>query len=430
MLKFDLFNMAMHKKLYGKLAWVITAFSISEPLKEKKDCFIYSSTDGHRYYDEATDSFVLIDDADPTKSVFEWTDVITLQPENIINLKEPIETTYGNWLVNYLLLVEPFHDKIPYMEGDIEPPRIEAYMLRNFAADPVGGAPRAKDVFYVSEYLKYVRGIYYLTGFSQISVWAATRKSMLPPPGVKELRDKLLKENEGHTDELVVVAKIEKELVDYDKAWLAGDPSVNFLLGGKALATVRKKKFLISGAETGLTGSATHGTLIGNSLIEGWDISKFPELNTSLRAASYSRGAETQLGGVSVKWLLRSSSNMNIAAKDCGSTLGVKVDVTPKTLNRVVGFSVIEGNKSVFVKDEEQAGAYLGKSIRVRSPKYCQLPYTDFCETCLGKRLSINKDGLSLAVSEMGSTLLKAMLARAHGSSLSTAKMDFKKHLF
>jgi len=323
-------------------------------------------------------------------------------------------------------LVEPFGTKISYLEGDITPGKIEAFLLKDFRADPEAGVAKDPKAFYVSEYLNYVKGIYYLTGFTQISVWATTEKAMLPPPGVKELRDRLLKENEGHLTELATIAKIEKELIAFDDKWTANDPGINFISDNKNKAA-RKKKFLISGAETGLTGSTTHGTLIQNSLIEGWDISKFPELNTSLRAASYSRGAETQLGGVSVKWLLRSSSNMNIAGNDCGSKLGVIVDVDKKSIDKIVGFSVIEKGVSTFVPNDEAAGTYLGKKLMVRSPMYCQMPLTDYCETCLGKRLSINKDGLSLAVSEMGSAITLSSLKAAHGRALSVAKMDFTK---
>lgn len=432
--KFELFHAAMQKRLYGQLSWVITAFSISTPITEMKPYWIYSSTDAHRYYDPVTEKLEVISDADPTKPAFEWTDVITLENRNIPNVIEPIETTYGNWIANWILLVEPFGTKIPYMEGDITTSKIEAYLLKDFRADPDPTPAFATDTralpgFYVSEYLNYVKGIYYLTGFTQISVWAATEKTMLPPPGVGELRNKLIADNKDHITELATIAKIEKELIEYDTAWTAKDPGVNFLFDDKN-KSARKKKFLISGAETGLTGSATHGVLIKNSLIEGWDINNFPILNTSLRAASYSRGAETQLGGVSVKWLLRSSDNMNVAGEDCGSKLGVVVDISNKTLNRIIGFSVIENDVSTFVANEEEAGAYLGKKLMVRSPMYCQLPFTDFCVVCLGKRLSINKNGLSLSVSEMGSSILNASLKKAHGSKLSTAKMDFTKTIF
>ena len=427
--RFELFHAAMQQQLYGQLSWVIAAFSISTPGVEKKPYWIYSSSDAHRYYDPDTNEFVVITDADPAKPVYEWTDVITLEPAHIPNVTESIETTYGNWIVNWILLVEPFGTKIPYMEGDITPGRIEAYQLKDFRADPEAGVAKDPKAFYVSEYLNYVKGIYYLTGFTQVSVWAATEKTMLPPPGVAELRDRLLEENKDHLTELTTIAKIEKELVAFDDKWTAGDPGMNFLDDKKNMAA-RKKKFLISGAETGLTGSSTHGTLIKNSLIEGWDISNFPELNTSLRAASYSRGAETQLGGVSVKWLLRSSSNMNIAGTDCGSKLGVYVDITKKTIEKIVGFSIIEKGVSTFVPNEEAAGAYLGKKLMVRSPMYCQMPLTDFCPVCLGKRLSINKDGLSLAVSELGSSITLGSLKAAHGRALSTVKMNFLETIF
>ena len=81
---------------------------------------------------------------------------------------------------------------------------------------------------------------------------------------------------------------------------------------------------------------------ITKSLAEGWDITKFPEMMDGSRAGSYSRGAETMLGGEQVKWLLRTSSNMRITQKDCGSRLGYRMQVTPTTIKQLVGFSIVD----------------------------------------------------------------------------------------
>ena len=171
--------------------------------------------------------------------------------------------------------------------------------------------------------------------------------------------------------------------------------------------------------------NAVTGTLIANSLSEGWDISKFPEMNTSLRSGSFDRGAQTAFGGVTVKWLLRASNNLRITEKDCGSRIGVWLDVrSPADYKYLIGRTAIDdesGDKQTLVTDESVAGAYLGKRIQVRSPMYCALSHTDYCATCLGEKLSVNPYGLSTAISEVGSTFLSIFMKKMHGTQLATA---------
>ena len=193
---------------------------------------------------------------------------------------------------------------------------------------------------------------------------------------------------------------------------------------------MRRKLFLMAGAETGLDENSVKANLIQNSLQEGWDISQFPDMNNSLRAGSFNRGSQTQLGGVSVKWLLRASSNMNVTADDCGSRLGNVVQVGKENLHRLVGFSMVtqEGHKRIKSKDE--AGAYLGKKLLMRSPMYCKLTKTDYCKVCVGERLTVNPDGLSIAVSDYGSAFLASYMKAMHGKNLQTAKMNLETALF
>ena len=430
MLKRDVFQKAMQAGLYKKLAWLIGAFSEvdEDPTEWEKDKYawrIVQLTSGN-YAVQEDGSLVLIEDAKRGQPVFEFNDEVQITAADVPNCKEPLNTTYGNWFINWLVLVMPFGTKIPYMDGSITPSRIETILLKNFYDNPASPLEEKPDRFYVREYLVYVESLYFLTGLTQLCVWAATRKTLLPPPGVAALKAKLLKENEGDLDKLATIAKIDAQLVKYDLDYLKGDPGMNFLRGGKAIEVVRKRKFLMVGAETGLDENTVHGDLIKNSLVEGWEVAKFPIMMDTLRAGSFNRGAQTQLGGVSVKWLLRASSNMNIVAEDCGSKTGSEFEVNEANRSRLVGFTLTDGKKDTKISTDEEAGKYLGQTVYIRSPMYCQLPHTDFCRVCVGDRLAVNPDGLSVAVSEYGSQILSIFLAAMHGKKLSTAHMEYK----
>jgi hypothetical protein len=152
-------------------------------------------------------------------------------------------------------------------------------------------------------------------------------------------------------------------------------------------------------------------------------------MNNTLRAGSFNRGAQTVLGGVAVKGLLRASANLNVAGEDCGSRVGIVADITKDNLSRFVGLSVILKEGTEVMKQEEDVGRYLGKRIMVRSPMYCKLDKTDYCKICLGERLANNPEGLSIAVSEYGSIFLSIFMKGAHSKALQIAKMDWKAQI-
>jgi hypothetical protein len=431
--KIDFFLAAMTAGLYRRRAWVISAFSLIRegPEDWKKDPYAFrlvQTPSGHFYVNpENLGELLQIEGVwDAGVPPFDHKERLALKAGQVPNLTKDVDTTYGNVLANYIALVWPFDAKIPYQEGRFSPGKIEELILPRLKDDPPDGAqdrtPPESSAIFVHEYLKFCDAMFYIAGFAQLWVPAGTKKTMTPAPGINELKAKLLEENKERLHDPAVIAKIQAELVKYDREYLKGDPGENFLIGKKSFEVVRSKLFGMHGAEVGLSESVDVD-LIENSLSQGWDIDKFPAMNNSLRAGSFNRGAQTELGGESVKWLLRASSNIKVTDDDCGTTLGNEVETdVPGWL---IGFSVVTKKGSERVT-EENVGEYLGKKLVVRSPMFCKLPKTDYCKTCVGDRLASNPTGLSTAISEYGSAFLSIYMAAAHGKALTLAKMDFK----
>lgn len=436
MLKQDFFHAAMKAGTYKKLPWIISAFSLTseDPQAYKSNPYPYRIVAGPLGYSfcspDTPEELIKIEDAPAGQALFRFLEEVKAGPEHIPNLNQEIVTTYGNVLFNWIAMVYAFGNKLPFQIDRVDVGSIEKLILKNFEDTPKKEEDRKPDVIYVDEYLRFTEGIYFLTGLSQLCTWSITKKVMLPPPGIAEYKKKLLDENREHLHEMATVAKIDAKLVEYDSEYLKGDPGENFLIDGKSRKVIRKKLYLMNGSETGLSENTVNATLIENSLYEGWDISKFPDMNNSLRAGSFNRGSQTQLGGVSVKWLLRASSNLNITVDDCGSRLGNITLIDNDNVKRLVGFSMVTKEGHKHFKTEEDVGAYLGKKVLMRSPMYCKLDRTDYCKVCVGDRLSVNPDGLSLAVSDYGSTFLGIFMSKMHGTQLALAKMDYKKAIF
>lgn len=429
MLKTEYFKSAMKAGLYKKLDWCIRAFSIISEAEDewKKEAYAGRIVQHHTGYYIVNEELELvkIEDGVVGQPLYTFAEHLTIDKGDVPNVQETMETSYGNLLWNWIVIAWPFGHKLPYQTGQVKNGKVADMIINKLEDDPKPGMPLDDDVIYVSEYLKYTQSLDYLRSFTQLCVVAATRKTMLPPPGIKEYRDKLVAENKDSLDDLATIAKIDKALVEYDAEWLKGDPGELFLGdGGKSRDVVRKKKFLMHGAEVGMQSNAVKGVLVENSLYEGWDITKFPEMNTSSRSGSFARGAQTQLGGVSVKWLLRASSNLQITKDDCGSMLGSEFLIDKEEVQKLIGKTIIVGSNQTLIKDENQAGTYLGKKVVVRNPQYCMLDHTDYCKICLGKRLSINPNGLSTSVSDLGSKMMLISMSAMHGKKLSTEKID------
>lgn len=433
--KRDFFMAAMKAEEFRRSAWVLSAFCLINegPDDWKADPYAYrivQTPSGHYFVDPANDGQLsLIDDAPKGQPPFSIKDRIQLKAGEVPNLTKNVDTNFGNLLLNYIVLVYPFGNKVEFMTGRFKSTDVEKAIIKRRKEDPPEGQERDPNAIYVDEYLKFTDAAFSVVAFTQMCVPAATEKTMSNAPGIFELRDKLLKENWERRNDPAVIAQIDAQLVAYDREYMKGDRGADFLIKNKSFDIVRKRQFGMHGAEAGLN-EGVEVELIDRSLSEGWDISKFPAYNNSLRAGSYNRGRETMFGGESVKWLFRASSNVAVTQKDCGSKVGLMYTVDGVNWGWLVGFWVITPSGPVLVEDDAAAQKYVGKTVEVRSPMYCQLEKTDYCECCVGVRLASSPTALSAAITDYGSVMMYINMQAVHGKKLAVQKLDWKRFIF
>lgn len=438
--KLEFFLAAMEAQEFRRRAWVFAAFSVVSEAPDAWRQMPYP----YRIVQQPTGVFFVnpknpqellpIEGCVAGEPPFRFKDHVTLVKYQVPNLldHDELDTTYGNILFNYTGVIWPFsHNlergscKIPYQTGRVSASHMEGLIIRRLADDPKPGEEGhdPADRIFVSEYLKFCDAMFYLAGFTQLCVPASTPKSLVPAPGLYELRARLLEENKDRLHDASVVAMIQKQLIDYDRAYLKDDPSSDFLINSKSWNVVRSKQFGMHGAEMNTLTDSVDVKVIPTSLSEGWSIEHFPDYMNSLRGGTFGRSAQTQMGGESVKWLLRASSNITVTDKDCGTTMGIDFACTDKNFNWLVGCSVQSTTGPVLVSDED-AKSYIGRRLVVRSPMYCQLDKTDYCQTCVGERLAANPTALSTSISDYGSTFLGIFMSAVHGKQLQVAKLD------
>lgn len=427
--KLEFFMRAMAAEEYRRRAWVVGAFALVRegPDDWMKNPYAYRVVQTPTKYffvdPENENQLTAIDGGVPGKPLFSFADRIKLKAGQVPNLTKDVETTLGNVLLNYVTLVYAFGGKVPFQTGRVSPSQLEKLIVRLITDLPEEGAVRDPKLLYTDEYIRFANGCFFLTGLTQLCVPATTRKTMLPAEGIVELRTKLIEENRERLHDPAVIAAIDAKLVQHDRDWIKGDRGEGFLISKKSFEVVRKKLYSMHGAEVGL-GEGNSVTLIERSLSEGWDIDKFPAMNDSLRAASYNRGALTMLGGESVKWMLRASSNIVISMDDCGTEVGEVVVVTNENHKKLASFYLV-GNKGPIHVTDETSKDYVGKTVILRTPQYCKLLLTDYCSKCCGDRLADSPAAVSAAVASVGSTFMGIYMAAAHGKALTVAELDY-----
>ena len=435
--KFDYFKHCMLKEAYKAKAWVISAFSVTigpgptktiflSDLEREIDSLRLRRDDFGKVYfnDINTGAAVYLDDVEANVPAFNFKDVVSLKAGDTINLDHDVTTTYGAWLFNNIVLVYPFGAKIPYSANGYTIRELERLIEKRLTDNPAPGEeittgdPRTLPI-YVYEYVKYNEAAGSLTGFTQLCVPAATPYTLSIDPAILKRRDELLAQYKDQLQDPVIQARIGNELIAMDKAWNAQDPDKGFYYRDKSFNVVRKALFLFQGSESGFD---RQGAFIPTSLDEGNTLEELPDLANAQRSGSYSRGAQTALGGEATKFNLRMFQNSQVVPGDCGSKLGKPVTVTKENVNHLVGSYVLKGGESILITDES-ATAYLDQEIELRSPLFCLAPDANFCSICVGDRVASTPDALSTYAADIGSLFMLSSMKKMHGRALQVAKL-------
>lgn len=432
---------SIQRKCYQKIAWLISLFTVTKETEAQK---------AERYpgklVREPYGLFVVLDNGELEKidavrqkgeaPLFVVTDPITITPEWIPSLKEPqVETTLGVLLINLICLYEAFGKKFPYYnKRSFTPKKIEEIIAPKLQSDPEEVVQHGRpdpyhpvddDQFYVYELIKFSEGVQMLEILSQVFTHSITRVGILPPPGRKEFKAKLLKNYEGKLTDPVEMAKFEAELNAFDDTYLKKDPAYGKFMSGKP-RKARMKSYLTQGGESNSFIGEMKLTPIVQALEDGipLDPDGFTAISNTNRYGSYSRGAETVNGGVTAKALMRAADNWRITPGDCETTLGIRRLYRKGDTKHLVGRYILVNKKPVLIEDEQAASAYDSREVIVRSPQYCRREGTQTCEVCAGQALAKYPTGLPIPLMEVSGGILTDSLKLMHNTALVTVTVD------
>ena len=405
---------AIRSELYKKKDWIISILSIVKTspgrLDKPYNYMLVQSANGFEYYLDG--KYLPIENV-TSNVLFSLREEIKVDPSYSRIIKEETITTVGRFLVNMIIIDYPFRGNINYINDNISVGKIESMLEPILKDNPENNIEENDPSIYVEDYLRFVSALGFLAGLSQLSVQGTTERSLVAPPGITEYKKKLLEEYGDRIKDPIVFQEFENKLIEFDAQYLKGDPGAElFLSGNKNRRVVRKQMFLSMGAEPGMDDTKLPNPII-NSLEEGWEVDKIPDVLNTQRSGSFSRGAATALGGELTKWLTRASANLRVEGDDCGTKLGTRVIIRENEKSRYIDRYIIT-DKGAILLTKDNIDSFVGKRVAIRSAMFCKNNGLTYCKTCLGKNLASNELGLSMAVSEVGSKFMGISMSAMH----------------
>lgn len=424
------FLRSMQADAFKHKAWVLRAFSVTklqtaDEYTEVKYPFELF-TDGKRYCfkDPDTGHVSTIADSDIKKPLFAFLDGIDIEPGQVPTVDKKVRVSYGTLLYNYVCLISALGKKVPFQSGLVNLDAVEKIIVSKLVDDVDDPALEETDKIYVREMLKYVEHSVEISGYSQLCVPSATRRSMQPAPGHKEVLARLMAQYKDNLNDPAVIAKIGDEMEKMDREWIAGDPNKGFYQADKSFQIIRKKMFYIFGAARNLTDENVK--FIPSSLEEGWDVAFFPELNNQSRNGSHSRGAMTALGGEKVKTTYRALGGAKVAVDDCGARLGIPMVFTAEKLKSKNGRTAIIEGKAIKISIDT-INQVKGKFGLLRDPGYCLTGENHFCLACMGDFIKGKETALPSAAAGVSSVLMLTSMKAMHGKALKTTRFEMSE---
>lgn len=413
MTRVEFFLYCINRGLYRHRAWLLASFGQVIGVAKIDDETTMGFIDGVFTYKDSEITITVSDHKDnaPIFPVFEE---INLKAGDMVSVKEDIRTTYGNALINALLFIYPYGDKVPFQNK-----QLSGKDCNKIANDMLVST---KDV---AAHKKYEAATGYFRILGRGMVQGASEKSITLNPKIIALRDKLFKDHAHEITVPSVAASIQKQLAQAIKDDLKDDPSSRFFISGKSYDVSLLRTYVTFGSEPDFYDESKI-SVMKNSLADGWDIADLPMLVNALRGGIHGRGVQTALGGVGVKESTRVFQNYSITIEDCGSKDGIIFPVNSNTAKFLVGRYILGSDVPM---TEEDVKKRMGKGIGIRSPWGCKAPRPTHCAKCCGDTVAKSGVGLNGQCLTAMSAFLLLFMKAMHTTALSTHRYDYKARI-
>lgn len=350
---------------------------------------------------------------DSSLPVFNMQEKFHIEDGMIANYKGPsMLTDVGKFFINYLLFVDPFGDKIPYINGLISAGTADKAVQKLIVNDK---ATRA-------EYNKYINNAFWFGEDGSIAIQTLSERALGTDPAIAKRKQELLEKHKNELNDPIVMSKIEDELIAMDKAYIKGDVSEPFFqaVGGKAYKEQRKKMYIMVGLMADFSKESGKMVTVKSNMDGGYQVEDIPAVANEIRRGSYERGKSTAAGGAESKFITRAFQDIRITAEDCGTKRGYTFVLEEKRKQLFLGRYLTDGT----VLTVDNIDSYVGKKITMRSPMFCECKdgiCYKCCDEIIRKSRLENIGMQSLAIADV---MINVAMKSMHQSSISTYKVQ------
>ena len=342
-------------------------------------------------------------------------------PENDRNTNKFV-TTVGLWVWNIYHLEKELHHILGYINHTIDKKafgKIDSTLSYALLEDDIT--------------IQHIKNFIHKTQadmpFVSIVSPSMTEKMLTSTKVIKKKKEELAKKykKEIEAGDEVAIERMEKELLDYAKDYLDGDPSLDSFDSGArgSFGNNFKNMFIIKGAIKDPDPNKGYNIAMSNYM-DGVSKEEYAVFANSLAAGPYARGKKTEIGGYWEKLFVAAFQHVVLdpEGSDCKTDkyVTVKLDNPGDWMYSYM----IEGNNLVEL-NSKNVDKYKGKTVKFRFSSMCKSK-TGICNKCAGNmfyKLGIKNIGMTLPV--IPSTLKNLSMKSFHDSSVKTTEMDVMK---
>ena len=354
-------------------------------------------------------------------------DLITIGPDKSKFVKEGTITTLGIYIFNKFVLEDL--EIFGYVNKTIDGGMIKK-ISKNLSIALMEDDVTCQQVF------NYIDHTQWLLGGTLAHVINTSLSSTLItlPPKAKKMREKLLKDNKAAIDanDPQVSSKIATDvtaeaLADMEKT---KDPAMALFDAKCGIDPYNNYRtmFVMKGPVKDNTGlSPTGYKIVTSNYNDGVTKEDMPKIADTLVTGAYARGVSTQKSGYSAKKYNSRFQRSRLGPKgsDCHTDEFELFDVTDDNINDFRMYHYIMENGSPKLITPKNAKEYLGKTVKLRTPKCCKMKEPFYCNICYGDRM------YRLGIENVGNTyqiaagsLLNAGMKSFHDSSVKTKSIS------
>ena len=347
-------------------------------------------------------------------------DVITIGPNDYPGIKPNSRTRVGRYIVNKFIF-EPVHDIFGYVNIELNGKSLGKFnklvedALRAGDLDPV----RFHEIIDKKQYL-------FGGALAHIINTSLSPTLLSLPPSAKKLRTEMIKERKDRLDanDPLASAEIENAVVDeaLKEMRKTGDPAIGLYDAGSGIDPYNhfRTMFVMKGAIKDNTGESPTGyKIVKSNYDDGVSKEDLAVIADSLVTSAHSRGVMTQDSGADSKTYNTIYQNIKVQKEGtfCGTTRTAQVAITDDNKKAYLYRYIKTGATDPVLLTPEVIDKYVGKTVNMYTPIYCQAPDPEYCSICAGQNLV--KEGIryvGLTFSASTGAMMNAALKIMHDS--------------